>query len=112
MVSGLQATSPVTVMVPVAVMPAMMMPVMVMPVDLYGLDLVDFVLRHDGPLKICRRHGRRVDRNRRQGSSLRACRKGGGAQDQCSTETYKDPSRHDFMPFLESEKAGIVAASR
>ena len=74
------------VMIP-ATVPATMMPMMVMPMDLYGLDLVDFVLRHDGPLKICRRHDPRVDRNRRQGSSLRACRKNGSAQDQSSTET-------------------------
>jgi hypothetical protein len=51
--------TPVAVM-PVMAVPAMMppmpvvIPVMVMPAHLYRLDLIDFLLRHDGRLNIRR----------------------------------------------------------
>jgi hypothetical protein len=81
-----------------APMPMAVMPVMVMPADLYGLDLVDFFLRHDGRLKICRRHAHPVDRNRRNGSGLRT-KKYGRAQHQSCTKTQNDSLPHDVMPF-------------
>ena len=49
--------TPVTMM-PVMAVPAMMTPMMVaammMPAHLYRLDLIDFVLRHDGRLNVRR----------------------------------------------------------
>jgi hypothetical protein len=46
---------------------------MVMPMHLHGLNLIDFVLRHDRRLNVYQsRYGRRVARDRRYGRSLRA----------------------------------------
>src|SRR5579864_3562687 len=87
------AVMPVTMMPPVmvpATVPATMMPVMVVPADLYGLDLVDFILRHNGRFKICRRHGHRVDRNRRNRSGLRRFPKRGCPKHQARSKTQKD----------------------
>ena len=96
-------------MTPMAMVPVMMMPMMmVMPVHLDRLDLVDFVLRHDRRLDLCRRRrGRRQTRDRRYGSGLRACGKHDRARDQSSTEIQEIPKFHEFMPFRElSEREG------
>jgi hypothetical protein len=60
-------------MVPVVMTPVVVVPVMVMPMHLHGLNLIDFVLRHDRRLNVYQsRYGRRVARDRRYGRSLRA----------------------------------------
>ena len=94
-------------MVPVVVMPVAMMP-MVMPVHLDRLDPIDFVLRHHRRLDLYRRrHVRRLTRERRHGSGLRACGKHDRARDQSSTEIQEIPEFHEFMPFHElSEREG------
>ena len=92
------------VVVPVMMMPALMtpvvvVPVVVMPAHLHGLHLIDFVLRDDRRLNACdSRHGRRMARDRRYGSSLRARSQQDRACDQSSTEIKEIPKFHDFMP--------------
>ncbi len=91
------------VVMPMAMVPAMMVPVVmvpvVMPVHLDRLDLIDFVLRHDRWLNARRRrHARRLTRDRRYGSGLRACGKHDRACDQSSTEIQEIPKLHDVMP--------------
>ena len=92
------------VMVPVMTMPAVVTPVVVVPVvmmpaHLHGLHLIDFVLRDDRRLNACdSRHGRRMARDRRYGSSLRARSQQDRACDQSSTEIKEIPKFHDFMP--------------
>ena len=91
-------------MVPMPVVPVMMMPVavvpmMVVPAHLHGLHLIDFVLRDDRRLNACdSRHGRRMARDRRYGSSLCARCQQDRACDQSSTEIQEIPKFHDFMP--------------
>lgn len=99
----------VPVMMPMAVIPVVMMPVvMVMPAHLHRLDPIDLVLRHDRRLDLCRRRcARRLARDRRYGSGLRACGKHDRARDQSSTEIQEIPKFHEFMPFHElSEREG------
>ena len=92
------------VMVPVMTMPAVVTPVVVVPVvmmpaHLHGLHLIDFVLRDDRRLNVCdSRHGRRMARDRRHGSSLCAYSQQDRACDQSSTEIKEIPKFHDFMP--------------
>jgi hypothetical protein len=100
---------PVTMMpavvTPVAMVPVMVMPVMVMPAHLHGLHLIDFVLRDDRRLNVCdSRHGRRMARDRRYGSSLRARSQQDRACDQSSTEIQEIPKFHDFMPLSGGER--------
>jgi hypothetical protein len=94
-----------------ATVPAAVVPVMMMPADLHRLELVDLRLRHHGQLKVCRAHRHRGGRNRRQGGGLRACRKQRSTQHQPSTQTQKDASLHDFLPFPWKMREVIVAAS-
>lgn len=87
-------------MMPVMTMPAVVpimavVPVTVMPVHLHRLDVIDFVLRHKRRLNICQcRDGRRVDRERRDGSSLCTCGKHNRTRDQSSTEIQEIPKFH------------------
>lgn len=83
--------------VPMMVMPMVVMPVMVV-VHLDRLHVVDFVLRHDRQLNVCRRHGRRLARERRYGSGLRACGKHDRARDQSGTKFHEIPKFHNVMP--------------
>ena len=110
--------APVTV-VPVMAMPAMVpmpvvVPMMVMPAYLYRLDLIDFILRHDGRLDVRRcSHGRGLGRDRRYGCSLRACAKQDRARDQSSTEFQEISEFHEFTPlFIVREKTCSLAISR
>jgi hypothetical protein len=49
---------------------------MMMPAHFFRLDVIDFVLRHDGRLDVCASgHWRRGVGNRRQGCSLCTCGK-------------------------------------
>jgi hypothetical protein len=95
--------APVTVMpvmtVPAVVMPVAVITVVVMPAHLHRLHLIDFVLRDDRRLNACdSRHGRRMARDRRYGSSLCARSQQDRACDQSSTEIQEIPKFHDFMP--------------
>ena len=93
------------VVVPMMTVPAMMMPVVMMPAHLHRLDLIDFVLRHDRRLNACdSRHGRRMARDRRYGSSLRARIQQDRACNQSSTEIQEIPEFHDFMPLSGGER--------
>ena len=114
--NGLQLTSPVVtpvMVVPVMMTPVMMMPavvtpmVMVVPVHLHRLHLVDFILRHDRLLDVCRRHGCRLARKRRDGSSLRACGKHDCPRDQSGTDIQEIPKFHDVMPFSRSKREDV-----
>ena len=102
-------------MVPVMAMPVMMVPVvMVVPmvaiVHLDRLDVVDFALRHDRLLDVCRRHGRRLARERRQRSRLSACGKHDRARDQSGTEFQQIPKFHDVMHLSQAEKKACSLA--
>jgi hypothetical protein len=91
--------------VPMMMMPAVVTPVVVMPAHLHGLHLIDFVLRDDRRLNICdSRHGRRMARDRRYGSSLRTRSQQDRACDQSSTEIQEIPEFHDFMPLSGGER--------
>lgn len=101
-------------MMPTVVVPVTMVPVvMVMPVHQHRLDLIDFVLRHDRRLNACRRRqDRRLTRDRRHGSGLRACGKHDRARDQSGTEIQEIPKFHNVMPLRElREKTPSLAAS-
>lgn len=92
-------------MMPAVVTPVAVVPVMVMPAHLHGLHLIDFVLRHDRRFNVCHgRHDRRVARDRRYGSSLRARSEQDRARDQSSTEIQEIPKFHDFMPLSGGER--------
>ena len=92
-------------MVPAVVTPVVVVPVVVMPAHLHGLHLIDFVLRDDRLINICdSRHGRRMARDRRYGSSLRARSQQDRARDQSSTEIQEIPKFHDFMPLSLGER--------
>src|SRR3984957_3386767 len=85
-------------MMPAVVTPVVVVPVVVMPAHLHGLHLIDLVLRDDRLINICdNRHGRRMARDRRYGSSLRARSQQDRACDQSSTEIQEIPKFHDFM---------------
>ena len=85
--------------VPVMMAPMVAVPVVVMPAHLHGLHLIDFVLRDDRRLNACdSRHGRRMARDRRYGSSLGARSEQDRACDQSSTEIQEIPKFHDVMP--------------
>lgn len=114
-----------TVMAPVAMIPVVAMPVAVMPVTmtpmtvvpmmmvpahLHGLDLVDFVLRHDCRLNV---RGRgHLGRNRRHRRSLCACAKQDRTGNQASSEIQEIPKPHDFKPFHKREKRHAVSSSQ
>jgi hypothetical protein len=118
-----KTTSPMAVMAPVAVVPVMtvpavvtpvtMVPVAVMPAHLHGLHLIDFILRHDRRLNVDNsRHGRRLARDRRYGSSLCACGKQDRACDQSSTEIQETRKFHDVMPLPKVREIERVQSHR
>lgn len=94
------------VVVPMAMMPVMAMPVtmtpmavvpvMMVPVHLHRLDLVDFVLRHDGRLNVRRRGRGYLDRDRRHWRCLCTCAKQDRTCNQASTEFQEIPKLHDL----------------
>jgi hypothetical protein len=95
-------------MVPAVVTPVVVVPVVVMPAHLHGLHLIDFVLRNDRRLNVCdSRHGRRMARDRRHGSSLCAYSQQDRACDQSSTEIQEISKFHDFMPLSGGEREGM-----
>ena len=100
--------APVVMVVPAVMTPVVVVSVVVMPAHLHGLHLIDFVLRDDRRLNVCdSRHGRRMARDRRYGSSLRTRSQQDRACDQSSTEIQEISKFHDFMPLSGGEREGM-----
>jgi hypothetical protein len=69
---------------------------MMVPAHLHRLDLVDFVLRHDGRLNVDRRGRGHMDRDWRHRRCLRACAKQDRTSNQANTEFQEIPELHDL----------------
>src|ERR1700733_199181 len=96
---------PPVVLVAEMTMPAVVEAVVLSPASPCARHLIDFVLRDDRRLNACdSRHGRRMARDRRYGSSLRARSPQDRACNQSSTEIQEIPEFHDFMPLSGGER--------